>query len=839
MRREALVDMTYCFAREREPSEAVPYLRAKAYNRATYVAALERLADRYAVLDEADGAYLVARELLALGPTQPSRLDDARMLYTSIRRLENYDLIGEDITLITEALLRQTRRVQTTDELRKLTLDEFEIYARDLATRAQDILEKLRKEGKKDIGPLAREVARGYRSYLGAFPGSKHRTEILQNQAEVLGDMGAHEDSGRRYLEAAELAEKDEQSNELLYEGVVQFERSLARLTERSRVERVVVRASLRNAGRILLGTGLPPERARKVKLAIARTYYDEGQYREAIDRLDAVAWESPGTSESRAAIHLVLDSYNTLNDYDGLIAAGHRFLDASSPADAALKEEIRPIVDSAEQRRLDEVSLAAAGSEGGELVRLEKLAERYQGTRLGERALLNAFVAARAVGDSGRLYKLGEKITTFYPQSEQIPGVLASLARNAVATFDFDRALTLFDRAAKANPEQRVRLFTASGDLLDQLGDAQGALAMFRRAHAVAGDTPAAAEPASRMADLLERLRDDAMTVAVLQPIAGSGNPDVLARLGLALVRLGRIEDGEMALAPVLEGVGGASAEATARAQYGMAEALYHALRGFAPGDDLDAIQELVTLIEVTEQSYLTAARQGSPVFTPAALVRVANLSLASAKRLRTLSAPSELSMDDQEAFQKGLERRVQELEKQAQDAMAACVEQAWTHKIFNPAVRTCLAGDIYARDPLGDERLRPRVPKKVPSRADDLRQRLAKNPEDLEVLTEIGALFMGVGEHHIARLVYARAAQVGGGPDEMNQLGIASYKVGDLTGAMDAFSQAADGNLEAGRQNLATVLKELGLLDAAKTALGKWPRGKEGGQRLRGGRR
>ena len=88
--------------------------------------------------------------------------------------------------------------------------------------------------------------------------------------------------------------------------------------------------------------------------------------------------------------------------------------------------------------------------------------------------------------------------------------------------------------------------------------------------------------------------------------------------------------------------------------------------------------------------------------------------------------------------------------------------------------------------------------------------------------------------GDPHAARLAFARAIQVGGGPIEANLLGIASYKAGDKTGALEAFARAAAGGLDGARQNLANTLRALGLGAAAKEALKRFKGGREGGRRF-----
>ncbi|MEZ4473544.1 MAG: hypothetical protein R3F60_22695 [bacterium] len=219
-----------------------------------------------------------------------------------------------------------------------------------------------------------------------------------------------------------------------------------------------------------------------------------------------------------------------------------------------------------------------------------------------------------------------------------------------------------------------------------------------------------------------------------------------------------------------------------------------------------MESITELVTLIEVTEQAYLKAARQVDPVFTAAALGRLAHLSQDAARRLAALPPALTSSAGIQEAMGK----RVKQLEKSAQDALAACAELAWTRQVFNAATRACLLGQAPARDPVGTDALSPRTPAPNAPGLDEPRARLARDPEDVEALRALGEILLDAGDAHVARLAFARASQVGGGPVEANLLGLASHRAGDKTGALEAFARAAAGGLEAGRQNLAATLRE-----------------------------
>ncbi len=856
VRREALVDLTYCYSREKKPEHAVAYLHHLAANRVDYVAALEKLATRYGIMDQAIGAIAVGRELLTLGPDGTDRLDDARMLYSALKRLKSYHEVGQDVTLIATTARRESELPGTTDQRRASLVKEFEAYTRDLATRAQTVA--LRKKSAR----FAAKVAMADRAYLDAFPHTRHRADMLENLGDMLKMAGDPLDAGRRYLAAATVlkeraqqplpppkkaakkqakakadTKKQETANRKddLYDSVVQLQKALAKVSP-NHVDRVVARAALRRAGTELLGLGLGKDKARRVKFAIAQTYYDEGRYREAIERLNAVAYEYPGSQESDAAINLILDSYNTIDDYEGLINAGRRYLAGGSPAGDTLKAKIKPIVLAAEQRRLDELSLSAAGEEGGGVKQLEKFAQRYAGTDLGQRALLNAFVAARASGDSTDLYKLGDQIAQKYPKSDQLPGILSTLARTAAARFEFDRAIQFFHKAAQANPAERVTLLVAAGQLQEQLADDNDARKAYQSAITQA-QGPAKSAPEADLAELLEREGRPADIVSHLQPYADDGSPDVLARLGLAQLRQGNTDAAEATFDQVMKSGAGTSTGAQARANYGLAEVYNAALEKYQLGSSVESIQEFIGLLQVTEESYLKAARQGSPLITAAALGRLAYMAKTSADRFANMKMPPGLTADQAKQVRGALQQRIDKLRSESKDALEACANQAWTGHEFNPAVRACLAGKLPSHDPVAFDQLKPRHAAGADIKGlGDLRNQLSRNPDDLDSLRKLGTAFLDAGDAHAARLVFAHAASSGGGPTDQDLLGVASWQAGDYEGALDAFAQAADGGLEAGRKNLAYGLQQLGLGQAATTALKKFKPGGAGGRLLSG---
>lgn len=924
VRRESLVDLTYCYSQERKPHRALRYFKKRAQDRATYVAALEKLARRYGIMEEAAGGAMVTRELLALGPDGEDRMEDARQLYASVRKLKSYDLLDADIALMGNALLRHTSRPSVSEESRDNLRDEFEEAMRDLATRAQTQMTKTR--GRKKA-KRARTVAAAYATYLELFPDTAQKSDVLLNLADTLVAADKPFRAGRRYHDAAvtllaeqaaakaakeagpdkavpakpaaptkEAAAADAASaiaavkegksatpetaqdaakarpskagaekpgraaaganasvkkgktgagtpsddeaaaaaqtayREALYDAVVMLQRALAPGVRLTRAERVEARARLRASGGALLEMGLKGDRAQTVAFAVAQTFYDEGRYDAAIDQLSAVAYEWPGSKVGDAAIQLVLDAHNTLNDIDGLMAAGRHFMAKDSPATPALRAQIKPILAAAEQRKLDELSLAAAGDEGGDFKALESFADRYAGTPLGERALLNAFVAAQAQGNAAGLYELGDQLAAKYPKSEQLPGVLGTLGQTAASRFEVDRAVQFFERAAGVDATRRVDLLVAAADMRRELGDAKAAKERYLQAIAAA-EGAAAEEALSRLSTLLEAENNPKSMVETLAPEASRLPPDASARLGLAYLAQNMPDEAETALQAALD-ADSAGPEALARGHLGMARLLVRGLAEFDPDGDIDAIQEYVSLIEVTEQTLLNAARQGDPAVSAVAFRELHDLGVVAGPRLLQLKLPDDLSAEEKAGIAKAFEARAAQLSAQGVQAIAACAGAAWNARVFSPVVRGCLAGKTPPAS-LAADALNARSPRAVAG-ADTHRDALSKNPQDTEALSGLGKAALEGGDVHLARLVFARAVGAGDNAEAANLLGIASLRAGDTAGALSAFAQAAEAGSAAGRDNLVHVLKSQGVPDADAIAKERFADAQDDGMRL-----
>ncbi|MCA9672358.1 MAG: tetratricopeptide repeat protein, partial [Myxococcales bacterium] len=116
LRREALVDSTYCYAQVGDADHALSYYRARASSMTTYRAALRKLARRYAVKARYDAAARISRAVLRLGGGDvDDLLESVQSLYSAARNVAKQDdsAARDDVLLMLGAL----RRVLARDEL--------------------------------------------------------------------------------------------------------------------------------------------------------------------------------------------------------------------------------------------------------------------------------------------------------------------------------------------------------------------------------------------------------------------------------------------------------------------------------------------------------------------------------------------------------------------------------------------------------------------------------------------------------------------------------------------------------------------------------------------------
>ncbi|MEM6926549.1 MAG: hypothetical protein AAF602_06460, partial [Myxococcota bacterium] len=766
------------------------------------------------------------RELLRLGPDAPSRIDDGRLLHSALTQTEDYSRVGDDVRLMLQSAGRRATAPDLTGEQREQLLREFQGLTRDLLLRAQRMAEDGRKSAWTERPTDRRQTIAGYRAWLREFPGAEDVGDLHANVAELLLDEKRTLEAARQFeLAAGAYAGQDKakEAEEVQYNAAFAYQAALEDPAGGARVDIVQARAGLRRAGGTWLATSPDGPKARAMAFSIARSYHDEGNYLTAVDLLTAVTVAYPRFEEGQAAALLVLDAHNALNQMTSLLRAGQRFAATDSGLPAKTKSRIRTILASAEQRQLDELALAASGDEAGGIQTLMDFVDTYEGSDLAERALLSTFVAAQAQGDANAMFEVGAAIMKKFPESSQTPGVASALGQVATARYELGKARAWLDLAGNKTQDnaQARAIFLSLAELELRLGDPTAAITACRAALTRARQPTERGEVFRMLARVVEESFDPRGVVSTLRPFENI-DPEVDSLLGLALVKLGQIDDGEGVLASVTANPS-AEGRAIARAKLGLAEANLSYLKGFRPSADIDAIDELIGLVELTVQGYLTAARQPEPDLSLVSLGRLAKAATIAADKLEASGVPTGLPPADRKLLQQALAQRVTSLRSAHTEALAECANRARAAWIVDRAGQACLTAtlpDSLPVDPVQRTSRRAASPS-----AEAARSRLASDPSDVAALRELGGAYLSAGDGHAARLAFEAAVAESGESDDLMKLAAAHRALGDRVAEAAALGRAlAAGHPEA-EASLATLLVEIGLPEEAARLRGGEP--------------
>jgi hypothetical protein len=145
---------------------------------------------------------------------------------------------------------------------------------------------------------------------------------MMRNRADSLFNAARFAEAGRQYEEVARKVEGDARE-EPLYSALVAFQSALRTPEKLSYFERVDSRSGIRQLGAFYVKSFPKHEHAAKVKFNMARSFYDDGLFKEAGDLFAAFALEHPADPDAVFAADLALDSFHSMKDFKGMATVG------------------------------------------------------------------------------------------------------------------------------------------------------------------------------------------------------------------------------------------------------------------------------------------------------------------------------------------------------------------------------------------------------------------------------------------------------------------------------------------------------------------------------------
>lgn len=797
VRREALTDSVQPFTEVKKPEEAVSFYGELADTRNLYAAILEKLGNRYYVQQNWEPSAKIYRTLVTLTHDVERSYEFGQRFFECVSKSKKTQIFtADDAAALTETAARFTSSWRIPKAERDAAKKEYEAYVRDIATKLQIAAQKEPEGAKKKA--LALEASKAYEAYLSFFKDEKERPGMEENYAEALADAGKHWESARQYEEVARARKQTEK--ESLTNALAEYHAANKERDRMGRFRRVQAREGEKQLGEYYAQVYPDGKDVASVQFNVARAYYEEGDYKTAVELFRAYVKAHPNTKEAYAAANLVLDSYAQQEDFPGLSAAAKAMQADAALPDPNFRKQVSEIAKQADFRRVGTMLAESSGDEDPS-AKLERLAESSAGSELGEKALYTLFITNRDRGEADKIYDTGERFIARYPTSEFASEVLQSIGRLAIDSADFGRAAAYYERFAKSRPTDKAAatLLERAATIREKMGDASrasgdyGALSRMGgmpardaalksvMAYRAVGDWPKAAEASRRLIQ------------------SGGDGPLAHFTIGYAAIKAGRADEGKLSL---VTAAGKARAgqvqtsedrDAGAQAAFMLTEETKKAFDAvqFANADDQSALPRKLELLQQLEAEEAEVVKIGSGEWAIAALYRVGQAYRAFADFLRKAPVPASLTPEQRPEFAKLLEEKAFPFDQKGKENLAACVNKGNELKVYSPWLAACAAGG--GREPaLEIAPPPPRGGRKAPA---ELTAALAKDPLNGEILTRIATGYLGAGDPYTAELIARRAIEVDDTRAEAHTaLAFALLRRGQLSDAAESFEAAAE---------------------------------------------
>ena len=351
----------------------------------SYEKVLGRLGKRLVLKNRLIETTQVYFELLRITKDLETRMDVVEQLYTAMKNsLKPWPVHGL-VQEIAKTLPMVKASPDLKDNVKTKVAFDWEIFARDVATRSQKRAKETREKADWEW------AIRDYNSYLDVFSRSKYAPAIKLNLAESYFALGRHVEAAKTYEDLARTTKNKDRKKDFLDSAIQSYITALRSQSELSKLELTEVRFGLREVGKDYVKLNPNGKAAEDVRFNVAQTFYDEREFDDAVKSFKEFINLYPKSRNQSVAANLILDAYNQREDYKGLSRDGHELLKNKNITDTNLRAQIEQIVQQAELRSVQN----QAGEYGSPdyTANLLKLAHKYNGSSLGDQALYEAFL--------------------------------------------------------------------------------------------------------------------------------------------------------------------------------------------------------------------------------------------------------------------------------------------------------------------------------------------------------------------------------------------------------------------------------------------------------------
>lgn len=794
--REALTDLAFAYTEVYKPKSALRYFRRLAPTRNMYRLALEKLARRYFVKQNFPSAAMVYREIAKLSFDAEQNLDFTTRIYESTKNVASYNRVHADVEAMLSALNGYRFDWRVASAQRRAAAQDFEVYTRDLSTRAQ------RQAMRSKSNRQQLRVALAYTRYLDSFPNSRHRRDMLENLADTLFEAKLFLRAGDRYEEAARIAPNRRAKEAALYSACASFYEVLKNSSKLPRFDRIWAQQGLINNGVAYVEAFPKSKRVPEIKINIGRSYYEAGEFEQAVGVFDEFLDTYPRHSGSQAVAELILDTYAQRQDFAGLSKKA-RELASKGIGSVGFRRRLASMAKQAEERQIGEVILTASiqdtgGRDAG--AQLRRYWERNKRSPVAEKTLYTAFVQYKEARDFEKTFETGNQFIGAYPKSQYLGDVFRTLASFTSQTGEYNQAAVYLEEFYKRFPRDPTaqRSLARAAAIKQLVGDHRGAVGAYATLVRSVRERERRSEYAAKMLESYEALNDWEGVQAAASSVLRIDQRNVKAHLmlGLAAGKSGDLNQAlryyRAAVSAARRGSSDDELDDAARAAFMAGDAIFQRFRRISGQGDLSAAAEAkAELLANLEDAMVDVVGYNRGQWAVAALHRVALAYRSFAKFLRSSPTPANLSPAQQQEYRQVLNQQAAGIESRAAQFFGTCVSKARELNVFSGAVLGCVRRGPEERVP--PVRLRTSSPPQ--QRFATLKAALTKDPKDIRTLANLADYFLAAGEPAKAKLTAGRGLEI----DERsaalhNKLGMADLLLGKPQQAFFSFRKAVD---------------------------------------------
>lgn len=744
----------------------IEYYRELSFDKASFRRVLQRLGRRLSSKMRHYESAKVHYELMRLSSDPQSRREAFEAYYLSMKQAKK-DFFPETIQ---QDLLETFNLMQ----LNAVEYKKYEPAYRDIATKFHGNSNATNRiEDFKTAADL-------YENYLQFFPKNKFSGDMKINLAESYFKAERYVEASIAYSAIAQVVKNAHKAKDFYQSALAALEKSFVISQDLSVLDRFQSRAKYRQIASQYLKRFKDSKEEIRISFNIAKSFYDEKNFEEAVKSLRNFVMRYPHEPQSTEAILLLLDTYYIRDDLKGLVREGNSLI-GKVRFSQQTKLKIQEILQQAQLKNVK--SLAGDFGSKKYAESIIKFARSNKNSALGENALLEAFTSLKVQNDE-KTFEVGEDFLASFGKSPRAKEVLLTMTQMALISVDIKRAQKFLTAYAQKFPEDEntQNYLQQAAIIAEQSGDLSEAARLYKITGNIDKQTQIL---------FLDSNWNELQNVA--SRIAG---PRGLYYSGLAMYRLGKKQEG-LNLLRRLQNLSANDFETKNQIAHASYIVSYEDLQlfknvsarsGFTP----QILKQKIQAFQEVDKQIQGVIKLGIGRWALAALYLEGKLNQEMIKYLSNVPVPQGMSPQQ---LQKVLDPQIKKYQANANTLFAQCMLTAEANDVFTLFVDGCRTkGSVIITE---DKDIQKSF--KIPIRNmasvnyTKIRQQIYKDPRSVKALYPLVRSYVQQGDYASALATLTRLQEI----EPQNQtwkaeMGVVSLYMNKLDEAFGYFQEA-----------------------------------------------